>query len=95
MAKFEVQEQAIIESGNPVWMTIEAWAHMNLLRLREQRENEASDLRKLDMALGSITTLKMLLDLPAQIRRERLRDPVGNDGFDIPPLKIGEHNESG
>jgi len=84
MVKFDLQECAMIEPGNPAWGTIEAWAQMNLERLRESRENKASDLRELDIALGGITTLKMLLALPEQIKRERKRDPVADDDFNIP-----------
>ena len=84
MDKFDPNEVPLIEPGNPVWMTVRAWAEMNLVRLREQRENEATDLRKLDIALGSITTLKMLLELPATIKQERKRAPVTGDDFGIP-----------
>jgi len=94
MDKFNPQEVPAIEPGNPTWVTIKAWAEMNLERLREQRENEATDLRKLDIALGGITTLKMLIALPELIRKERKRDPVGNDTFDIPPFTAGDPYES-
>ena len=84
IVKFEPKDMPPIGEGNAVWITIRAWAEINLERLREQRENEATDLRKLDIALGSITTLKMLLDLPGQIKKERNRDPIVDDEFNIP-----------
>jgi len=84
MVEFKLENQPVIELGSPAWRAVEAWAQHNLERLREQRENEAADLRKLDIALGSITTLKMLLALPAQIKQEHKRDPVAGDDFGIP-----------
>ena len=93
MVKFDPKEMPLIEPGNPTWITIQAWAEMNLERLREQRENEATDLRKLDIALGGIISMKMLLAMPELIRKERKRDPVGNDTFDIPPFNIGDLHE--
>ena len=57
---------------------------MNLVRLRDQRENTASDLRKLDLALGGIESMKALLALPELIKKERNRDPLPDDNFGIP-----------
>jgi hypothetical protein len=85
MVKFNANEVAPIEAGNPVWQTVQAWAEMNMERLRNEREKEAVDLRRLDQALGGIVAMKALLALPAEIKKEHLRDPVENDHFDIPP----------
>jgi hypothetical protein len=45
MVKFNANEVAPIEAGNPVWQTVQAWAEMNMERLRNEREKEAVDLR--------------------------------------------------
>lgn len=74
----------VIESGDPTWRTIESWATARIDDLREQREQPGADLRKLDNALGAIVVLKDLLALPAAIKKERKRDPVKGDSFDIP-----------
>lgn len=89
MTKFNPSELPVIEPGNPAWQTIKAWAEMNLKRLRDQRENELADLRKLDVALGGIVSMKVLLALPELIKAERRRsdDPVMGDEFNIPTPK--------
>jgi len=86
MADFKIEEAPIIEPGNPVWTTVQAWAEMNLKRLRHDRERPTADLRSLDHALGAIQSMEALLALPDEIKTERKRDPVQNDSFDIPPL---------
>ncbi len=86
MEDFKPSEMPIIEPGNPVWQTIEAWVRMNLSRLRRQRENGVADIRKLDTALGGIIAMKALLDLPAQIKQARMHEPVMCDDFGIPGL---------
>ncbi len=82
--KFNPADMAVIEPGNPAWQTVKTWAEWNLERLRDQRENELADLRKLDVTLGSIIAMKMLLELPELIRVERKRGPVQGDEFNIP-----------
>jgi len=85
--QFKPEEQPIIEPGNPTWDTVEAWATMNLERLRNEREKETADLRKLDQALGGITAMNALLGLPEQIKNEHKRNPIRGDApFDIPPI---------
>ena len=84
--KFKPEEQPDIYPGNPVWQTVEAWANMNLSRLRASRETKGADIRELDWALGGIESMEALLGLPAIIRKERTRDPIEDDNFDIPPL---------
>ena len=76
----------IIELGSTVWNTVSDWANGELNRLRDQREEPGADVRKLDQALGGIVQLKALLALPAAIRKERNRDPVMGDKFDIPNI---------
>lgn len=84
MDKFNARELPPIEIGSPSWQSIEAWAKWNLARLRESRENPKLEMRDLDQALGSITSLKALLSLPDLIKRERKRDPLPDDNFNIP-----------
>jgi len=78
------KDLAPIEPGNPAWQTVSALAEAEIQRLRDKREELVSDQRKLDVALGGITALKMLLELPAAIKRDRQREPVTGDGFGIP-----------
>lgn len=89
MAKFEPADQANIDPGNPAWKTIEDWAEWTIERLRKQRETPGVDLRKLDVDLGGIQSMKALLALPAEIKKEHQRkdDPVTSDGFGIPTPK--------
>ena len=76
----------LIDTDSPAWKGVEDWAVFQIARLRSVREDSTADLRKLDQALGGITILNELLALPAYIRKERLRDPVRGDEFDIPTL---------
>ena len=85
MARWSAKDQPIIDPGNPAWSTIEAWAKYELERLREKRETVGADQRELDLALGYIHALCQLLKLPDDIRRERKRDPLMSEGFDLPP----------
>jgi len=92
VTELDLKELPIIEPSNPNWVAVRQWAEFNLERLREGRENQAADIRKLDVELGSIIFCKMLLELPQQIRQEHKRDPVQNDvGFDIPDLTGNKH----
>lgn len=84
VVKFDLKDIPNIALGSPEWQTIVAWSNMNLERLRILRENPDADLRKLDVALGGIVTLKALLTLPATIKKERKRDPIESDDFGIP-----------
>jgi hypothetical protein len=43
-----------------------------------------AEQRKLDISLGGIIALKRVLELPETIRRERKRDPISGDEFNIP-----------
>ena len=76
----------LIDTDSPAWKAVEQWAYMYLAKQRGLREDSTADLRKLDQLLGSIKILNELLDLPAAIRKERLRDPVQGDSFDIPNI---------
>jgi hypothetical protein len=86
MAKFKLQDLAVIEPGNPAWQSVEAWANFELGRMREIREDKKLEQRELDLALGDIIRLKELLRLPKLIKQERNRTPVTGDDFGIPNL---------
>ena len=88
MNKFDPKELPKIPPGSPVWETVEAWATFNLQALRNQREAEFADIRKLDVSLGGIIAMKMLLDLPEIIKKEHDRVPLQDDSFGIPGLDI-------
>jgi len=75
-----------IDPISPTWKAIQAWAETHLHELREVRESPQADLRRLDQSLGSVMILKELLDLPATQKRDRVREPVMDDSFDIPPI---------
>ena len=83
---FDPGEATLTSAGNPTWPSVELWAKHQLKTLREQREKKGSDLRDLDIALGSIAALKELLALPELIRQERNSDPIHEDDFNIPNL---------
>lgn len=83
-----------IDIGSPTWIAVQEWAERGLAELRDFREIPNLDVRKLDLALGSIEIFKKLLALPEAIRRDRVREPVMDDTFDIPPISDGVNHGS-
>lgn len=76
-----------IDEGNPNWVVVKTWAMGRLEELRQMREQAGMDVRQLDMLLGGINQLKDLTQLPANLKRERERDPITGDDFAIPTPK--------
>ena len=86
ISRSSIRPLELIDTTAPAWKVVESWAKSKAARLRLLREDPGADIRKLDQTLGGITILKELLDLPAEIRKERSRDPIRGDSFDIPSL---------
>ena len=83
MAKIQEHWKTVLV-GSPAWTIIAEWADLELTHKRQQRERGDADLRKMDQDLGSINTLKALLQLPQDIKDARSAEPIEGVDFGIP-----------
>lgn len=81
--EIKVSELPTIDQVSPTWLAIESFAKAEVRRLRLKRDDPDAELRKLDLALGSVLAWEMLLALPATIKKAKEDDAREKVSYDF------------